>query len=156
MSKYIKREKYDYVKNSLREWRGKCSMLQEKLIELSEDTENSLVITEALKQDNEKLLEKLSSLEKENLTLKQTNNMQYELESDNESLIKTIKHLKKSIKKIEVKHGDKLMETSRDIMLKDAKIQRLEEANNDLKERYNELKKDFRERQRWSTANTGS
>ena len=38
----------------------------------------------------------------------------------------------------------------REMLLKDSKIQRLEEAKKELKERYNELKDDYREQQRWS------
>ena len=38
----------------------------------------------------------------------------------------------------------------RDIILKDGKIHRLEDTKKDLRERYNELKEDFREQQRWN------
>ena len=48
------------------------------------------------------------------------------------------------------KHIDKIASLGRDILLKDDKIQRLEEAKKDMKERYNELTEDFREQQRWN------
>ena len=45
---------------------------------------------------------------------------------------------------------DRIATLERDNILKDGKIQQLSEARDDLKERYRELKDDYREQQRWN------
>jgi hypothetical protein len=50
---------------------------------------------------------------------------------------------------MEEKYKDKIAILEREKLLSDGKIQQLEEARKDLYERYNDLKQDFREQQRW-------
>ena len=77
-----------------------------------------------------------------NLSL-QTENEQ--LENDLKTHHKEFKLLKKQINELK----DKIVSLERDNLLKEGKIQQLDETKKDLQERYNDLKQDFREQQKW-------
>ena len=89
--------------------------------------------------------EKCKKLSSENTSLKdQLENTLKELDDTGfeiETLTDTIKTLKKQI---EV-HKDKIVDLERKNMLDCANVQRLEDTCKDLRERYNELKQDYRE-----------
>lgn len=79
------------------------------------------------------------------------------LEEENKSLAQTIRELKrelsdrdKAASETEQKYKDKIASLERDRLLFEGRIQQLEEARRDLQERYNELKQDFREHQKWT------
>ena len=88
---------------------------------------------------------KCKKLSSENTSLKdQLENTLKELDDTGfeiETLTDTIKTLKKQI---EV-HKDKIVDLERKNMLDCANVQRLEDTCKDLRERYNELKQDYRE-----------
>ena len=108
---FVKREKYDTLKNKALRWKEKCD-------------DNDIIILK-LEEDIEKLK---TECEKLKVSVKNISNEKHELVQ---------------------KHKDYITKVERDIILKDGKIQRLEDDRKDTKERYKELKEDFREQQRW-------
>lgn len=79
------------------------------------------------------------------------------LEEELSDLAEEEKNGRKALKKIKDEETtllEKMSKMERDIILKDGKIQQLEDAKNDLSERYKELKEDFRESQRWNREGT--
>jgi len=76
------------------------------------------------------------------------NDLVDELEADSKSLRKEIRNLKRTNQIVEDKHREKIVQLERDLFVKDGQIQRLEDAKKDLKERYMELKEDWREERR--------
>lgn len=143
---FVSREKYEKLKISANKWIEKCERITEKLS-----------VVQDIEDDIDRLEEKCLLLQKENEELKKKNSspnpdteLMDELENENKTFRKEIRFLKKENKELCEKDKNKISQLERDIMLKDGKIQRLEEAKKDLQDRYNELKEDFREHQRWS------
>lgn len=149
-SNNVSREKYDNLKVKAKKWLEKCEKLAEKL-SVIQDVDDEL----------DRLEDKCRLLESENEDLKKTKNTEPdgdlfdELENENKSFRKEIRVLKRDNKDLSEKYKNKISQMDRDILLKDGKIQRLEEAKKDLKDRYSELKEDFREQQRWSRGGRG-
>lgn len=146
MSRHVSRTKYENLKSTAIKWRNECETLREKLV-VVQDIENDL----------DKLEEKNTILRKENESIKRKikdrlpdADLLEELEGENKNFRKEIRGLKRVNKELSDKYQSRISQLERDILLKDGKIQRLEEAKKDLKERYNELKEDFREQQRWN------
>ena len=135
----VSREKYDNMKDKANKWRDECEQLKEKFIVLQD-----------LEADLDKMLALNNKLLEENDTLSNNKELLDELENENKIFRKDIRCLKKENKTLVEDYNKKLANLERDILLKDGKIQRLEEAKKDNKERYNELKEDFREQQRWN------
>jgi len=146
MSKYVSRTKYENLKSTASKWRNECESLREKLV-VVQDIENDL----------DQLEEKNVNLREENETLKRKLkerlpdvDLLEELETENKNFRKEIRGLKRENKEVVDKNQNRISQLERDLLLKDGKIQRLEEAQKDLRERYKELKEYYREQQRWS------
>jgi predicted nucleic acid-binding Zn-ribbon protein len=73
-----------------------------------------------------------------------------ELEEENKELRKTVKKLRKDIVRLEEKHKSDLAKFERDKILYEGKIQQLEDSKKDLKERYDDLRQDLRDQQKWN------
>lgn len=144
-SRTVPRDKYEVLKEKASQWKRQCEKLLEKL-SVVQDVEDEL----------DRLEEKCRILEKENEELKKAgnntpdNDLLDELETENKAFRKEIRGLKRENKELSENDKNKIVQLERDILLKDGKIQRLEEAKKDLKDRYSELKEDFREHQRWA------
>ena len=146
MSRHVSRAKYENLKSIATKWKNECESLREKLV-VVQDIENDL----------DQLEEMNASLQEENETLKRKlkerlpdSDLLEELETENKNFRKEIRGLKRENKEAVDKYQNKVSHLERDLLLKDGKIQRLEEAQKDLRERYKELKEDYREQQRWS------
>lgn len=145
-AKHVSREKYESLKEKAAQWRDECEKLKDKLS-----------VVQDVEADLDRFEDQVSNLRKENEALHHNikngtpdTELLDELENENKVFRKEIRSLKRKIKELNEKNRGKLSQMERDILLKDGKIQRLEEARKDLKERYNELKEDFREQQRWN------
>jgi len=112
---FVKREKYDILKNKALKWKQKCE-------------DNDIIILK-IEDDIEKIKDECEKLK---VSVKNISTEKHELIQ---------------------KHKDYITNIERDIILKDGKIQRLEDDKTDTKERYKELKDDFREQQRWIREN---
>ena len=143
MSK-VSREKYEKIKDDffiLKEkydslyllYNNNTDILEDKIYEYNK--ENNI-----LSEENRNLRDKLRD------TLENT--VDTDLEND-KHMKKTIKEIKKENKMILEKNEEKIRILERDILLKDGKIQRLEDGYSDMKERYKELKDEIREDKRW-------
>jgi len=149
----VARQKYDALKEKTRTWYERAQDFQEK-------NEKLLSLNEELERENERLTNANRELTAEVKRLKSYDEEQPdpdlidELEAENKSQRKIIRNMKKESKEIEEKYAGKLVHLERDIMLKDGKIQQLEDAKKDLKERYKDLKEDYREQQRWVRGTT--
>jgi len=142
----VTRVKYENLKQKANKWLEQCEQMSEKLS-----------VVQDIEDEIDRLDEKCTILQDENDELKNNNNpdgdLMDELENENKTFRKEIRFLKRTNKELTDKDTNKISQLERDILLKDGKIQRLEEVNKDLKDRYNELKEDFREHQRWSRQN---
>jgi len=156
---HVSRKKYDALKNKAQDWYDRANDLHDKYDKL-------LSLNEELERENEKLSGSVrdltSTVDKANEDIKRWKthsenlpdaDLLEELEQENKGHRKTIRNLKKDVKDLEEKYLGKVATLERDIMLKDGKIQQLEEARKDIKERYKELKEDYREQQRWVRGN---
>lgn len=133
MSRTVSRKKYEDIKNKAQKWLDECERLKE--------------IIENLEYNNRELKNEMNELKEHEIPDK---GLSDELEAEIQSLKKTIRNISKDKKLLEDTHREKVYQIEREMLLKDSKIQRLEEAKKELKERYNELKDDYREQQRWS------
>ena len=139
---YVSREKYNNLKEEAKQLSKNCNKMAEKMSIIHE-----------LEEELNKFEEKCLILKKENDVLKIDNESDHELENVNRSLKKEIKSLKRDNNDLNEKYKNIISQLERDILLKDGKIQRLEESKKDMKDRYNELREDFREQQRWNRDN---
>jgi DNA repair exonuclease SbcCD ATPase subunit len=130
----VNRDKYEKAKEAAKAWYN-----------ILEDTKNKL---EDLQAENETLKIECERWKKLSEQLPDPNMVQ-DLENENKNLVKTAKALKKQVSESEEKYRDKIAKLEREKLLSEGKIQQLEEARRDLQERYNDLKQDFREQQRW-------
>jgi hypothetical protein len=126
----------------------------EKLLALNGELEQVNETLTAANRDLKLALEKANTENKRLRTLpdddQPDSDLVDELELESKTQRKTIRTLKKEVKDLHEKYVGKQTILERDILLKDGKIQQLEEAKKDLKERYRDLKEDFREQQRWA------
>jgi len=123
--KMVPRDKYEKVKSKGEEWYLRAQELNVKY---------------------EKLLEELKQIK---LTQPDAD-MISSLEQENKEQRKEIRSMKQEMREYE----NKIAILERDLILKDGKIQQLTEAKEDLRERYKDLKTDFREQQRWARGTT--
>jgi regulator of replication initiation timing len=141
MSKSVSRKKYEHLKNTARKWMDESEKLKENCSSYIEKNEKLVL-------ENKELRDQLNKKTFNNVT--HDPDLMDELETENKTFRKELRSLKRNKKVLNEKIIDKISKLERDILLKDGKIQRLEEAKKDLKERYSELKEDFREQQRWN------
>jgi hypothetical protein len=137
-SNNVSREKYENVKHKGTQWYNECTQLNEKV-------NKSIKTNKDLLKQNEDLVEQLNDL---NDIPTPDTDLTDELEAENKRLRKDIRNLKRGNKIYEDKHRDKIIQLEKDLFVKDGKIQRLEDSKKDLKERYIELKEDWREERR--------
>lgn len=146
MSRHVSRTKYENLKSTASKWRNECESLREKLV-VVHNIENDL---DQLEEKNANLLEENETLKRKLKERLPDGDIMEELETENKNFRKEIRGLKRENKEVVDKYQNRISQLERDILLKDGKIQRLEEAQKDLRERYKELKEDYREQQRWS------
>lgn len=140
---YVSREKYETLKLKANKWLEQCDKMADKL-SVVQDIEDELDRLE----ENCRLLQ-IDNDELKDINQHQDSDLMDELENENKTFRKEIRFLKREQKELNEKNTNKISQLERDILLKDGKIQRLEEAKKDLKDRYSELKEDYREHQRW-------
>jgi predicted nucleic acid-binding Zn-ribbon protein len=136
----VSREKYDSMKNKGTKWYDDC-------VELKDKVEKFYQMNKTLVEQNEDLLDQIKDLQDSHMNETNNDGMD-ELETENKTLRKDIRNLKRDSKLLEEKYRDKVVQLERDLFVKDGKIQRLEDARKDLNERYMELKEDWREERR--------
>lgn len=129
----VRRDKYEKAKEAAKAWYNILNETEEKL-------ENSQDQVDRLIEENHELQTEMERLKKI---------PDPDLENQNKNLSKTIRNLNKQLLETEEKYKDKIVKLEREKLLSDGKIQQLEDARKDLQERYNDLKQDFREQQRW-------
>jgi t-SNARE complex subunit (syntaxin) len=122
----VHREKYERVKEAAIAWKNKYDEAQTKIGLLQSDVDRWKKMAEQLPDPN----------------------LIAELETENRELNRTVRAQKKQISDIEEKYKDRVAQLEREKLLADGKIQQLEEAKQDLLERYKDLKQDYREQQR--------
>ena len=158
ISSHVSREKYELLKQKGTQWYEKY----EDLVSLNKELTKQLEIATNRLEDMSSQLEDVNTqledantqLEDANTQLEDANthapdsDLVDELELDNKSLRKENRMLRKENKVIEDKHRERFNKLERDLFVKDGKIQRLEDSKKDLKERYLELKEDWREERR--------
>lgn len=149
----VTREKYEKLKHKAEEWRSRAENLSskyDKVIFQNEELEAENERLHDVNTEQKEIIEKLrEDLKKAKNTGPDTDLLD-ELEAENKNQRKEIRSLKKENRTIEEKYAHRIATLERDAMLKDGKIQQLTEAKEDLRERYKELKADYREQQRWS------
>ena len=128
--------KYEALKDEVEDWRKSSEKWQNIANQLQEQLET---LMDNYQTVNDKL-ESFKGLDKSKL---------HNLEEENNSLKESAKKFQKELR--ELKYHNATLE--RDLILKDGKIQQLDESRKDLKERYRELKEDFREQQKWLRSN---
>jgi predicted RNase H-like nuclease (RuvC/YqgF family) len=97
-------------------------------------------------QERDELSDRCDYLSEELKTLKTSDK---ELKTEIRELKRVNRVLKRQSSGVEDKYKDKIAKLERDIILRDGKIQQLEDSRRDLQERYQELKTDFREQRKW-------
>jgi predicted nucleic acid-binding Zn-ribbon protein len=130
----VSRDKYEKAKEAAVVWYNKLSQSKMDNIQLIDEVKRLGTECERWKKLSEQLPDP---------------NIVEELQNENKTLSKTVRSLKKQVGEMEEKYKDKIAILEREKLLSDGKIQQLEEARKDLYERYNDLKQDFREQQRW-------
>ena len=128
----VSRRRYDSLKNKAEKWMQKSDALKERLTRV-EDECNTL-------------------------------RMAYEKECENKSgeNDETVRLLKEEVSKLRDRLSqlpelqDQIARLQRDMLLKDGKIQQLEDSKQDLKERYMELREEHREYKRWNRVEKSS
>lgn len=161
-SRLVSREKYDKLKYKTREWYEHANSYREKNDKLVDTNEALERANEKLQFKNKEVGERLTkALSEVDRWKKCSENLPdpdfaEDLETENKELRKEVRSFKKKIKELQEKYDSKVTVLERELMLKDGKIQTLEETKKDLKERYKDLKDDLREYQRWSRGGHGN
>jgi DNA repair exonuclease SbcCD ATPase subunit len=137
----VNRDKYEKVKEAAKAWYTILEETKDMLVQ-------SQVENERLAEENKRLQTDCERWKKLSEQLPDPN-MVEDLENENKNLVKTVRALKKQVTELEEKYKDKIARLEREKLLSEGKIQQLEDARKDLQERYNDLKQDFREQQRW-------
>lgn len=138
----VPRDKYNNLKRKTGEWYSKAQ-------DLLKTNKNLLKANEELLKLNSELEDKLET------GVDIDTDMVEELENTNKVHRKEIRALKRSLREQKEKYETRIASLERDALLKDGKIQQLNEAKEDLRERYKELKADYREQQRWTRGDRG-
>lgn len=112
----VKKEKYDKAKHAVHAWHDKY---------------------EECKNERDALAQQLSELP--------NNDLVDEYEAELSHLKKQIRSLKKELQNSTKKYTERITALEREKILYEGKIQQLEDGKTDLRERYHELKEDYRE-----------
>lgn len=154
--RYVSREKYERAKDAANAWHEKLQEANEQL-ETYEAENAELASTNAkLARSQKDLQEQIVKLKSEVSRWKKLSeelpdsDLVEELEAESKQHRREIRKLKKENHDIEDKYKDRIAKLERERLLSDGRIQQLEEARKDLRERYNDLKQDYREQQRWA------
>lgn len=143
-------KKYDKAVVRMHDLNEKYSESQERIKSLLEENED-------LSDENEKLLDKISELEDNYERLKEdldnhdhqneNNNLEelYVLEAENKHLKKSLRNMTKRMDKAEKCDNERLFELQKSEMLKDVKIQALQDTLSELRDRYKDLKDEYSE-----------
>lgn len=137
----VSREKYEKAKEAAKAWYDILEETKDKLNESDAKMERVVEENKKLQIESERWKKLSEQLPDPNLV--------EDLETENKNLSKMVKSLKKQLCEVEEKYKDKIARLEREKILSEGKIQQLEDARKDLHERYNDLKQDFREQQRW-------
>lgn len=154
--KGVSRKKYEHLKYKTREWYEQAQEYKGKIDKLVDTNEELERTNEKLYAQNKELAEKLNKTMADADRWKKCSenlpdaDFTDELENENKTLRKDVRALKKKCREWQDKYESKVAALERDLMLKDGKLQALEETKKDLKERYKDLKEDLRDYQRWS------
>ncbi len=129
----VSKHRYERAKNAATTWHDLLAETQEKL--------------EKMMAENQSLQNKLTDVP----DYAKMNEELEEFKEENRELNKTIKTLKKQLREVDEKYKDKIAKLEREKLLDQGKIQQLEEAHKDLRERYSDLKQDYREQCRFQS-----
>lgn len=154
----VSRLKYDKLKYSMQGWYDKSYELKEKLDKSHETILEIETINEELMGENKKLKENVAELKENIIGIKETATQYHDTETvddlveENKKLKRTIKILKKKMKEFEEENRRNIIKSERDAVLKDSRIQQLEELRRQSNERFTEAREDLRwERERRRT-----
>ena len=131
----VSREKYEKIKQTNFMLQELCDEFTKENASLKKEISNYKKVCDKLPDQDE-----LQS-ELENLHIR----LQDSKKREKSSLEKLQKDLNREFHDREEKYKDKIAALERDKLLCEGKIQQLEEQCKDLRERYNELKQDYRE-----------
>lgn len=138
---FVTKEKYEKLKVKLKQWVKKCSELEDKL-NIIGDVDN---ILDKFEKENEELKQKLEYVKLECNEEKEYNEkIIKKLMKKNKDYKEYIINIKKYKKIDDKNYRNTKLKIERELMLKDEKIQRMEDYKKELRERYNELKEDYR------------
>lgn len=141
MSTQVSRNKYENLKLTAGKWRDECEKLKLIIQDMETHINNLEEKINNLYQENESLKNKIKTHTLDTKLLE-------ELENENKAFRKLTRSLKREKKEILEKNHTTLYKFKTDIILRDAKIESLEEGKKAMRERYNELKEDYREERR--------
>lgn len=144
----VNRNKYEKAKEAAKGWYNILAETKTKLEDSQTEVNSLSSRVEILSEENKRLQTETERWKKLSEQLPDPN-MVEDLETENKNLSKTIRSLRKQLSEADEKYRDKIARLEREKLLSEGKIQQLEEARKDLQERYNDLKQDFREQQRW-------
>jgi len=176
----VNRQKYEKIKSAAEQWYN-TSKEYESIIQKLEDTnieleklsdkmilenkytkdqlKNKYDNNKKLEEDNKYLKDQINiltqklNISKENSNKLPDNETVEELEIEIKILKKNIKNHKQELYTINEKNKENIFSITHKSMLKDNKIQQLDENLNNLKSDYKELKEDYREYKRWEREN---
>lgn len=128
MSKSVKREKYESLKDKAEQWRDKALEYKD--------------VSQTLETENEELLEEIDRLE-DKLAV-DNNEPDKELVRENNILRENAKIIKKELRNIKGQYDSRIFDLERQLLRKDAEVDRLKSSLEDYKERYNDYKDEIR------------
>ena len=148
-SKLVSRRKYEKAKDAAISWHELYEQSQEQLYVLKEENNSLSTINKELKNRLSKQRSEIDRWKKLSENLPDPELLE-ELEVENKQYRQENRKLKKDIRILKEKYKDHVARLEREKLLSDGKIQQLEEAKKDLRERLNDLKQDYRETARWN------
>jgi len=128
MSKSVKREKYENIKDKAEQWRDKALEYKD--------------ISQTLETENEELLEEIERLD-DKLAV-DNDEPDQELVRENNILRENVKITKKELRNIKGQYDSRIFDLERQLLRKDAEVDRLKSSLEDYKERYNDYKDEIR------------
>ena len=130
----VSRQKYDSLKTKAQKWADLVEELNVQILRLTKDNES-------LSSENEDLHSELSELKKQDPV--DTEQVEV-LEEENRELKKHIRSLKKKLSE-EDEHVRDMIILKNELLFKDGKINQLQDTVESLRDRYKELKEDYRD-----------
>lgn len=134
MSKFVKRRKYEDIKDKASQWRDKALDYQER--------------NENLIKENEQLIEENDKLQDNIAECPAPRSPDHTLEDENTSLRRENKSLGKKIRLLEDKNSKEHFELERQLLRKEGEVDRLNASLEDYKERYKEFRDEVRQTRR--------